>query len=162
MPLSENPRPALEGCRLNHRPAARRADHLSRYNEYSQNQGQPTYFAPAPTCYPGLASFTRAALGQIRPRPSVLYEQGHRTQRYEPAAQRAKARGPKNRHSLAGLAHSAANACHIVASSRRVAQGCPGTVRTHKTINYARNLHCADSRTSAGSGGKPGAFGDQW
>jgi hypothetical protein len=84
------------------------------------------------------------------------------TQRYQPAAPRAQACRREDRYPLAGLAHAATNTCHTVASSGRNAQGRPSTVGPHKTLNYARNLHGADSRASAGGGRKPGKFGDQW
>jgi integrase len=73
-----------------------------------------------------------------------------------------KPAGRNDRYSLARLAYAAANSCHVATSGGRFAQGCSSTVRTHETIHYARNLHRADSRTSAGGGRKPGAFGDEW
>ena len=154
--------PTLEGYRFDLRPVAGRADHLSRNDKLSQNPRQPTHVALTSTYSPNLAHATRATFGEIRLGPCVLDEQRHSAQRYQFAAPRAEASGPKDRHPMARLAHSAANSCHIATSGGRLAQGCSSTVGTHETIYHARNLHRADTRTSAGGGRKPGAFGDEW
>ena len=156
-------RSTLEGHRFDLRPVACRTDHLSRNQKLSQNPraAERTLPLPQPILL-NLAQAARTAFGEIRLGPCVLDEQRHSAQRYQFAAQRAEACGPKDRHALARLAHAAANSCHVATSGGRVAQGCSSSVGTYETINHARNLHRADSRTPAGGGRKPGAFGDEW
>ena len=107
--------------------------------------------------FSGPCSIRRAALGEFRPRPCVLDEQGHRPQRYQPASQRAEACRQIGTPWLGWhtLRRTHATLLQVAGGSLKDAQA---QLRTHETSTTLEIYTVPIPAHQRAAVGKPGAF----
>ena len=160
-------RSALEGHRFRS-PASLRVEQSHAIEEptgYSQNPRQPTHVCPYLDLFSGtLLAAARTASWAKSDLDALVFQTSKGTPLSDTNLlhRELKPAGRKIGTPWLGwhtLRRTHATLLQAAGGSLKDAQAQLGH---YETINHARNLHRADSRTPAGGGRKPGAFGDEW